>query len=175
MLSMTLWLLTALVPLQIALGDQHGLNTLRYQPEKVAAMEGDWETRAGQPLILFGWPDEAGETNRAAVEIPYLGSLILTHSLSGTVRGLKEWPPSDRPPVAIVFWTFRKLDPNVAQMAATRLAATQIAFITRFGQFPKSNPLRIIEAPPGLLAQDATAPGEPALAASFPQGLLLAL
>jgi cytochrome d ubiquinol oxidase subunit I len=107
MLSMTLWLLTVLVPLQIVLGDQHGLNTLRYQPEKVAAMEGDWETRAGQPLILFGWPDEAAETTRAAVEIPYLGSLVLTHSLSGTVRGLKEWPPADRPPVAIVFWAFR--------------------------------------------------------------------
>ncbi len=107
MLSMTLWLLTVLVPLQIVLGDQHGLNTLRYQPEKVAAMEGDWETRDGQPLILFGWPDEASETNRAAIEIPYLGSLILTHSLSGTVRGLKEWKPEDRPPVAIVFWAFR--------------------------------------------------------------------
>src|SRR6266851_5486587 len=107
MLSMTLWLLSVLVPLQIVLGDLHGLNTLRYQPEKVAAMEGDWETRDGQPLILFGWPDEASETNRAAIEIPYLGSLILTHSLSGTVRGLKEWPPSDRPPVAIVFWAFR--------------------------------------------------------------------
>jgi cytochrome bd ubiquinol oxidase subunit I len=107
MLSMTLWLLSVLVPLQIVLGDQHGLNTLRYQPEKVAAMEGDWETKDGMPLILFGWPDEAAETTRAAVEIPYLGSLILTHSLSGTVRGLKEWPPADRPPVAIVFWTFR--------------------------------------------------------------------
>src|SRR5713101_6344961 len=107
MLSMTLWLLSVLVPLQTVLGDQHGLNTLRYQPEKVAAMEGDWETRAGQPLILFGWPDDATETTRWAIEIPYLGSLILTHSLSGTVRGLKEWPPSDRPPVAIVFWAFR--------------------------------------------------------------------
>lgn len=107
MLSMTLWLLSVLVPLQIVLGDLHGLNTLRYQPEKVAAMEGDWETRAGMPLILFGWPDEAAETTRAAVEIPYLGSLILTHSLTGTVRGLKEWPAADRPPVAIVFWSFR--------------------------------------------------------------------
>ena len=107
MLSMTLWLLSVLVPLQIVLGDEHGLNTLRYQPEKVAAIEGDWETRAEMPLILFGWPDEAAERTRASVEIPYLGSLILTHRISGTVRGLKEWPPSDRPPVAIVFWSFR--------------------------------------------------------------------
>ena len=107
MLSMTLWLLTVLVPLQIGLGDLHGLNTLRYQPEKVAAIEGDWETRGAMPLILVGWPDEAAETTSGAVEIPYLGSLILTHSLSGTVRGLKEWPAVDRPPVAIVFWSFR--------------------------------------------------------------------
>lgn len=107
MLSMTLWLLTALVPLQIVLGDLHGLNTLRYQPEKLAAMEGGWQTKSGMPLVLFGWPDAAAETNRGAVEIPYLGSLILTHSRSGTVRGLTEWPAADRPPVAIVFSAFR--------------------------------------------------------------------
>jgi cytochrome d ubiquinol oxidase subunit I len=107
MLSMTLWLLSVLVPLQIVLGDEHGLNTLRYQPEKVAAIEGDWETRAEMPLILFGWPDEAAERTRASVAIPYLGSLILTHTISGTVRGLKECPPADRPPVAIVFLSFR--------------------------------------------------------------------
>ena len=107
MLSMTLWLLTVLVPLQIAIGDLHGLNTLRYQPAKLAAMEGDWETASGVPFVVVGWPDAAAETNRGAIEIPYLGSLILTHSLSGTVRGLKEWPAADRPPVAIVFWSFR--------------------------------------------------------------------
>ena len=101
MLSMTLWLLTVLVPLQIVLGDLHGLNTLEHQPAKVAALEGDWETRSGVPFVLFGWPDQATETNRWAVEIPYAGSLILTHSLSGTIRGLKEWPAADRPPVAI--------------------------------------------------------------------------
>jgi cytochrome bd ubiquinol oxidase subunit I len=107
MLSMTLWLLTALVPLQILLGDMHGLNTFHHQPAKVAGMEGHWETRAGAPLILFGWPDQGAETTRWAVEVPYLGSLILTHSLDGTVRGLKEWPPQDRPPAAIIFWSFR--------------------------------------------------------------------
>ena len=107
MLSMTLWLLTVLVPLQIVLGDQHGLNTLQYQPVKLAAMEGDWETRSGMPLVLFGWPEERAEANRFALEIPYLGSLILTHSLDGRIRGLKEWPAADRPMVAIVFWAFR--------------------------------------------------------------------
>lgn len=107
MLSMTLWLLTALVPLQILLGDLHGLNTFRHQPAKLAAMEGHWETQAGAPLILFGWPDQQAEVTRWAVELPYLGSLILTHEMNGTVRGLKEWRREDRPPAAIIFWSFR--------------------------------------------------------------------
>jgi cytochrome d ubiquinol oxidase subunit I len=107
MLSMTLWLLTVLVPLQILLGDQHGLNTLEHQPAKLAAIEGHWETGSRVPIILVGWPDDEAETTRFAVEIPYLGSLILTHELDGTVRGLKEWKREDRPPSAIVFWSFR--------------------------------------------------------------------
>jgi cytochrome bd ubiquinol oxidase subunit I len=107
MLSMTLWLLTALVPLQILLGDLHGLNTFHHQPAKLAAMEGHWETQAGAPLILFGWPDHQAEVTRWAVELPYLGSLILTHEMNGTVRGLKEWRREDRPPAAIIFWSFR--------------------------------------------------------------------
>jgi len=100
-------LLLVLVPAQIAIGDRHGLNTLTHQPVKVAAMEGDWETQGGQPLVLFAWPNETAERNDYEVALPKLGSLILTHSLSGRVQGLKEWPRADRPPVAIVFWTFR--------------------------------------------------------------------
>jgi cytochrome bd ubiquinol oxidase subunit I len=107
MLSMTLWLLTALVPLQLILGDMHGLNTFHHQPAKIAAMEGHWETQAGAPFIVVGWPDQQAEVTRWAVEIPYLGSLILTHELNGTVRGLKEWAHDDRPPSAILFWSFR--------------------------------------------------------------------
>ena len=107
MLSMTLWLLTALVPLQLILGDMHGLNTFHHQPAKIAAMEGHWETQAGAPFIVVGWPDQQAEVTRWAVEIPYLGSLILTHELNGTVRGLKEWAHDDRPPAAILFWSFR--------------------------------------------------------------------
>jgi cytochrome d ubiquinol oxidase subunit I len=107
MMSMTFWLLTALVPLQIFIGDLHGLNTFEHQPAKLAAMEGHWETRAGAPLLLFGWPDQEAEATRYALEVPKLGSLILTHELDGVVRGLKEWPAEDRPPVAIVFWAFR--------------------------------------------------------------------
>jgi cytochrome d ubiquinol oxidase subunit I len=107
MLSMTLWLLTFLVPLQIFLGDQHGLNTAAYQPAKLAAIEARWETRPSFPLTLFAIPDTANETNRYAIEVPYLGSLILTHSLDGQIKGLKEFKPEDRAPVAIPFFAFR--------------------------------------------------------------------
>jgi cytochrome d ubiquinol oxidase subunit I len=107
MLSMTLWLLSVLVPLQILIGDQHGLNTLEHQPTKLAAIEAHWTTGSRVPLVLFAVPDEAAEANRYAVEVPDLGSLILTHDLNGTVRGLKDWPAADRPPVAIPFFAFR--------------------------------------------------------------------
>jgi len=107
MLSMTLWLLTVLVPLQIFLGDHHGLNTLQYQPAKLAAIEARWETGRSIPLTLFAIPDEKTESNQAAIEIPGLGSLILTHKLDGEVKGLKDFPVDQRPPVAIPFFAFR--------------------------------------------------------------------
>jgi cytochrome d ubiquinol oxidase subunit I len=107
MLPMTLGLLTALVPLQILLGDMHGLNTLEHQPAKLAAIESIWETEQGAALNLFAIPDDKAETNRYVISVPLLGSLILTHDLNGTVRGLKEWPAADRPPVAIPFFGFR--------------------------------------------------------------------
>ncbi len=95
------------VPLQIFVGDLHGLIVHEHQPVKLAAMEGHWETRRGGPLLLFAVPDEANETNRYAVGIPKLGSLIVTHDLDGEIRGLKEVPPEERPPVAPVFYGFR--------------------------------------------------------------------
>ena len=107
MLSMTFWLLTVLVPLQIFLGDQHGLNTLEHQPAKLAAIEARWDTERRVPLTLFAIPDPANETNRFAIDVPLLGSLILTHSLDGEVKGLKDFRREDRPPVAIPFFAFR--------------------------------------------------------------------
>ena len=104
---MAIGLISALAPLQILLGDLHGLNTLHHQPTKVAAMEGHWEGGAGAPLILFGLPDMEAEENHYEIAIPYLSSLILTHELEGKVPGLKHVPPDDRPYVPIVFWTFR--------------------------------------------------------------------
>ncbi|MCC7326286.1 MAG: cytochrome ubiquinol oxidase subunit I [Burkholderiales bacterium] len=107
MQKMGLGLLVVLVPLQVVVGDLHGINTLEHQPAKVAAMEANWETQARMPLLLFAWPDEKAERNRWELGIPLLGSLILTHDVNGTVRGLKDWPPDDRPPVALPFFSFR--------------------------------------------------------------------
>ena len=108
MLSMTLWLLTVLVPLQFFLGDAHGLNTLEHQPAKLAAIEAIWETHARVPLNLFAIPDEKAETDRDVIAIPDLGSLILTHDPNGVVHGLKDWPASERPsPIIVPFFGFR--------------------------------------------------------------------
>jgi cytochrome d ubiquinol oxidase subunit I len=107
MIRMALNLLIILVPLQMFLGDQHGLNTREYQPAKLAAIEGRYDTAQPTPLTLFGIPDDAAATMRYAIEVPYLGSLILTHSWDGVIKGLKEWPVDQRPPVGPPFFAFR--------------------------------------------------------------------
>ena len=111
MFSMAMWMLLAAAPIQAMIGDAHGLNTLEHQPAKIAAMEGHWDNTPGEsvPLLLFGWPDMDAETTRYAVGIPKLGSLILTHSLDGQIKGLKEFPREDRPPAAVLFWSFRAM------------------------------------------------------------------
>ncbi len=95
-----------LIPLQILAGDMHGLNTLEHQPQKVAAMEGVWETEQGAPLLLFAIPDEQERTNHAELAIPNLASFILTHELDGEIKGLNEFR-GEHPPVAPVFYSFR--------------------------------------------------------------------
>lgn len=99
-------LAAVLAPLQIIIGDLHGLNTLEHQPAKIAAVEAVWETESGAPLVLFGFPDESQRKTHFALEIPHGASLILTHKADGKIRGLNEFP-DEHPPVAIVFWAFR--------------------------------------------------------------------
>jgi cytochrome bd ubiquinol oxidase subunit I len=95
-----------LIPTQIFVGDLHGINTFEHQPQKVAAMEGVWQTQRGAPLLLFAWPDAQTRSNQWAVGIPRGASLILTHDPDGEIKGLDEF--RDRhPPVAPVFWAFR--------------------------------------------------------------------
>src|SRR5262245_53883715 len=107
MFSMALWLSARVAPLQLTAGDLHGLNTLEYQPAKVAAMEGHFESGRGLPLYLFGIPDMQAETMRSAIAIPKLGSLILTHDPEGAIKGLKDFPRENWPNVTILFWSFR--------------------------------------------------------------------
>jgi cytochrome d ubiquinol oxidase subunit I len=107
MFSMAMWMATFVAPLQIFAGDLHGLNTLEHQPMKVAAMEGHWERQTGAPFLLFAWPDSAAEKNVFEVGIPYASALVLTHDIGGETPGLTDVPASDRPPVGMVFWSFR--------------------------------------------------------------------
>ncbi len=95
-----------LIPIQIYVGDIHGLNTLKHQPAKIAAMEGVWNTQKGAPVVLFAWPDKETKSNLYAIEIPKLASLILTHDPGGEIKGINEFE-GKHPPVAPVFWAFR--------------------------------------------------------------------
>ena len=121
-LRVGLTLAALLVPVQIFVGDLHGLNTLQHQPQKIAAMEGLWATQRGAPLLLFAWPDETQRRNRFEVAIPKLASLILTHQLDGEVQGLNDF--RDRhPPAAPLFFAFRTMvGVGVLMLSASWLA-----------------------------------------------------
>jgi cytochrome d ubiquinol oxidase subunit I len=152
MVWMALGFLTLFVPLQIVLGDMHGLNTLEHQPAKIAAMEGRWETVSPTPLTLFAIPDQAGERNDYAIEVPYLGSLILTHSLDRGIKGLKEWPADQRPPVWPVFFAFRIM----VGIGFLMLGVVALGWLRHFLGKPLETPwfLRLCEctAPLGFIA-----------------------
>jgi cytochrome d ubiquinol oxidase subunit I len=107
MFSMAMWMATLVAPIQIFAGDLHGLNTLEHQPIKVAAMEGHWHRQTGAPFLLLAWPDEKTEENRFELGIPYASALVLTHEIDGETPGLTDVPASERPPVGMVFWSFR--------------------------------------------------------------------
>ena len=109
MFSMAMWMVLIVTPIQILAGDQHGRNTLEHQPAKLAAIEGHWSNVPGEsvPLILFGWPDMAAQKTLYPVEVPHLGSLLLTHSWDGQFPALNDFAAADRPDSTVVFWTFR--------------------------------------------------------------------
>ncbi len=131
MFGMAMIMAIFVAPLQLVLGDLHGLNTLKYQAAKVAAMEGLWETRRGAPLVLFGWPDQQEETTKYTIEIPKMSSLILTHDFDGEVKGLKAWPADERPPAAWIFWTFRLMVGLGVLMITTGVIAIVLYFKKR--------------------------------------------
>jgi cytochrome bd ubiquinol oxidase subunit I len=124
MLRMAIGLTAILAPLQLLLGDQHGLNTLQYQPIKIAAMEAHWDSGKPGDFHIFAWPDEKEGVNRFELSIPHGASLILTHHMNGLFPGLNSVPVSQRPPVAIVFFSFRMmLAIGVFMIAAALLGA----------------------------------------------------
>ncbi len=108
MFSMAMWMAALVAPVQIFVGDQHGLNTLEHQPAKVMAMEGHYQSHPdGAPLVLLGIPNDAEQRMEHALEIPRLSSLILKHDLDAPLAGLDTIEPANRPPVKVIFWTFR--------------------------------------------------------------------
>ena len=108
MFSMAMWMAALVAPVQVFVGDLHGLNTLEHQPAKVMAMEGHFRSHPeGGPLILFGIPDDDAQTMKYSVEVPKLSSLILKHDANAPLAGLDTIAPQDRPPVEVVFWSFR--------------------------------------------------------------------
>ncbi len=124
-LKSAVYVAAALIPVQILVGDLHGLNTLEHQPAKVAAMEGNWETRGNVPLLLFALPDEEARSNRMEIGIPNGASLILQHSADGVVPGLNEFE-GKHPPVAPVFWGFRVMVGTGLAMLALSWAAAWV-------------------------------------------------
>lgn len=143
-----------LIPIQIFAGDQHGLNTLEHQPQKVAAMEANWNTGANVPLVLFALPDEAARENKFEVTIPDGASLILRHSASGIVPGLNDYA-GNHPPVFPVFWAFRIMVGTGVLMLVVSWSAA--FFLKRRHSLPK--PLALVMVPMALSGWLATLAG----------------
>ncbi|MEE9329443.1 MAG: cytochrome ubiquinol oxidase subunit I, partial [Parvularculaceae bacterium] len=139
-------------PIQIVVGDMHGLNTLEHQPAKIAAIEGHFETQKGAPLILFGIPDMEAEETKYALEIPKLGSLLLTHHLDGEVIGLKEFAKEDRPNSFIVFWAFRIMVGLGTLMAFTGLLSLWLRWRNKLYSARLFHRLVVAMAPSGFIA-----------------------
>ncbi|WP_109849590.1 cytochrome ubiquinol oxidase subunit I [Proteus sp. CA142267] len=154
MLSMSLWMILILAPIQALIGDVHGLNTLKHQPAKIAAIEGHWENEPGEatPLILFGMPDMDAEETKYKIEIPYLGSMILTHSLEKQVPALKEFPKEDRPNSLIVFWSFRIMVGLGMLMILVGVWGTWLRYKKKLYESKTFLRLTFLMAPSGLIA-----------------------
>jgi cytochrome d ubiquinol oxidase subunit I len=136
-LGMTFLFLALVAPAQLVVGDLHGLNTLEHQPVKVAAMEGNWETSGNVPLLLFAIPDAEAEKNHLEIGIPNMASIILKHDAEGVVPGLKDWPAEERPPVGIVFWSFRIMVGIGMLMIAVAATGAVLKLTGKLDRFPR--------------------------------------
>jgi cytochrome d ubiquinol oxidase subunit I len=152
MFKMALTFIVIFAPLQIFIGDLHGINTLKYQPAKIAAMEGIWETEKGAALTLIGIPDEESESTKFAVKIPKLASIILKHDADAEIRGLKSFEKDERPPVAPVFFAFRIMVAIGFMMLATAALAIFLNFQKRLFKTKWFYKWCMIMTPSGFIA-----------------------
>lgn len=155
MVSLPLWLALLLTPLQIVVGDLHGENTLAHQPQKVAAMEGDWRPPAqgeGEPIRLFAIPDQQAQQNHAELAIPQLGSLYLRHNLHDHIQSLSEFPAADIPPVMPVFYAFRLMFGLGMLMLVTSVAALILRLRRRLYHTTWLLKWLVLFAPAGFIA-----------------------
>jgi cytochrome d ubiquinol oxidase subunit I len=156
MFSMAMWMATLVAPLQLFVGDLHGVNTYKYQPAKVAAMEGHFETERGAPAILFGWPDTAAGTTRYGVQIPNLASLYLTHEWNGEVVGLNAFPRENWPTnVPLVFWSFRVMVGLGLLMITLGFVSAWLRWKNRIYQSRWLHRFAVTMGPSGLIAVTA--------------------
>ena len=153
MFSMAMWMAALVAPVQIFLGDLHGLNTLEHQPQKVMAMEGHYESHPdGAPLYLFGIPNDAEQRLDYAVGIPKLSSLILKHHLDAPLAGLDTIPDDEQPPVFIVFWSFRVMVGLGFAMLGIGLWSLLARWRDRLYEWPWLHRAAVAMGPSGLIA-----------------------
>jgi cytochrome d ubiquinol oxidase subunit I len=153
MFSMAMWMAAITAPIQIFVGDMHGLNTLEHQPAKVMAMEGHFESHPhGAPLILFGLPDQQAGVVRNAIAIPKASSLILKHSLNAPLAGLDSVPRENWPPVPIVFWSFRVMVGLGFLMAALGALSLFARYRGRLYDWPLLHRFAVVMGPSGIIA-----------------------
>jgi cytochrome bd ubiquinol oxidase subunit I len=152
MFSMAMWMAAIVAPIQIMAGDAHGLNTLEYQPAKIAAIEGHTESQGKAPLILIGIPNAKEERIDYAISVPYLSSLILTHSLDGVVPGIRSTPVADRPPLGIVFFAFRSMVGIGMLMLCLGLWSLWLRYRGRLYDTPLMHRCAVIMGPSGFIA-----------------------
>ncbi len=152
MFSMAMWMAALVAPLQLLIGDLHGLNTLEHQPAKVAAMEGNYQTQKGAPLYLFGLPNSETETVDYAIKIPKAASFILTHDPDGELVGLDQFPKDEWPNVPIVFWSFRIMLAIGMSMIAIGLWSLYLRARKKLYDSPMLLRVAIVFTPSGIIA-----------------------
>ena len=142
-----------MAPLQLVAGHEHGLSVYDTQPSKFAAIEGHWQSYQGRaPLILVAWPDQKNEKNLYEIKIPEIGSFVATGSWNGAITGLLEFPPEDRPPVAIVFWAFRIMVGIGILMILFGLIGGLAAWTGWIGRMRWFYPFLVLMMPSGFVA-----------------------